>query len=67
MRILITSTGSFGTGSFFCIEAIVREFIEAGHQVKVLMPSSAPQTVNKNATMDKNIYIEWKFPIKNNR
>lgn len=41
MRILITMTGSWGTGSGTVVEALVRGFVARGHEVCVLHPENA--------------------------
>lgn len=61
MKILITSTGSWGTGSFMVIEALIHEFLQLGHKVKVFFPDSGPTA---QPYYNNDIYDIWHFPIK---
>ncbi len=56
MRILVTLTGSWGTGSFNMAEALVNEYLAAGHEVKIFFPDSM------GAQSDPQRCV-WKFPI----
>ena len=61
MKILITSTGSWGTGSFTVIEGVVHSLLELGHQVKVIFPDLTSQLPAK---FSPEHYEIWKFPIE---
>ncbi len=65
MRILLTSSGHWGTGSFTAIDSIVPELMKKGHEVRVFMPepASLPETA-LNANRPLGLYIRWKFPIE---
>jgi len=66
MRILLTNTGPWGTGSFTVVEAIANEFLQLGHQVKVFFPDSGVESVDKDTYYDNHeLYDIWRFPIKN--
>ncbi len=65
MKILLTSTGSWGTGSFTVINALIDEFSSMGHQVKVLFPDNgAPSAESEYYYQNPDIYKIWKFPIE---
>jgi glycosyltransferase involved in cell wall biosynthesis len=67
MRILITSTGSWGTGSFTVINAITREFLAMGHTVKVFFPDVGVISKDMdNYYQNPELYEIWKFPIEKN-
>ncbi len=64
VRILITSTGAWGTGSFTLIDAIIKELMELGHQVKVIFPDANLETADKKAYYSKpELFHVWPFPI----
>jgi len=66
MRILFTNTGSWGTGSFTAINAMVKELLKLGHQVKVFFPDAGMHSRDKEHYYSQpEIYEIWKFPIKN--
>lgn len=65
MRILLTSSGHWGTGSFTAIDAIIPELIKKGHEVRVFMPEpallpSSASTIGRPL----ELYERWKFPIE---
>jgi glycosyltransferase involved in cell wall biosynthesis len=65
MRILLTNTGPWGTGSFTVVEAIARELLQLGHQVKVFFPDSGIESVDKDKYYgNPELYDIWRFPIK---
>jgi len=64
MRILLTNTGPWGTGSFVVVESIAAEFMELGHQVKVFFPDSGIETLDKAKYYgNPELYDIWQFPI----
>ncbi len=68
MRILITNTGPWGTGSFVAVEAITRELIDLGHTVKIFFPDSG--VVNNHSTdyyENHDLYSIWRFPISDGK
>jgi glycosyltransferase involved in cell wall biosynthesis len=66
MRILFTNTGSWGTGSFTAINAIAKELIKLGHQVKIFFPDAGQESPDKEYYYaNPELYEIWKFPIKN--
>ena len=67
MRILFTNTGSWGTGSFTAINAIAKELIKLGHQVKIFFPDAGMESPNREYYYSHpELYQIWKFPLKNN-
>lgn len=65
MRILLTNTGPWGTGSFTVVEAIAEELMQLGHQVKVFFPDSGVESIDKAKYYDNHeLYDIWRFPIK---
>jgi glycosyltransferase involved in cell wall biosynthesis len=64
MRILITCTGSWGTGSFMAIDAIAQELLQLGHQVKIFFPDSGIDSEDKSHYYSNpDLYEIWKFPL----
>lgn len=65
MRILLTSSGHWGTGSFTAIDSIVTELNKRGHEVRVFMPEP-PSLPESALIIDRplEIYERWKFPIE---
>ena len=68
MKILITSTGSWGTGSFTVIFALVKEFQRAGHhEIKVIFPDSGyPVPPPASYLSNPELWNIWQFPIEGN-
>ena len=68
MKILITSTGSWGTGSFTIIFALVKEFQRAGHhEIKVIFPDSGyPAPPPASYLSNPELWNIWQFPIEGN-
>ena len=68
MKILITSTGSWGTGSFTVISALVKEYQRAGHhEVKVIFPDSGyPAPPPDSYLSNPDLWNIWQFPIEDN-
>ena len=67
-KILITVTGSWGTGSFTHAKAVIDKFIALGHTVKLFFPD------NKDSREDVFKYFQnvdlceiWEFPIQNEK
>ena len=66
MRILITNTGPWGTGSFTVADAILKEFIKLGHEVLLFFPDTGfPSEDLELYYGNKSVYHIWKFPIQN--
>lgn len=66
MKILFTNTGSWGTGSFTAIDAIAKELLEFGHQVKIFFPDAGTNSLDKKYYYaHPELYAIWHFPIKN--
>lgn len=63
MRILITNTGPWGTGSFTVAEAIIKEYRKLGHDVLLFFPDSQLDTPSKEHYYKGDAYYVWKFPI----
>jgi glycosyltransferase involved in cell wall biosynthesis len=64
MRILITNTGPWGSGSFTVVESIAKELIELGHQVKIFFPDSGVESADKDQYYSNPLYKIWTFPLK---
>lgn len=63
MKILITNTGPWGTGSFTVANAITKELIQLGHEVVLFFPDTGIQDEDF-AYFKKRpaIYRFWEFP-----
>ncbi|GAB4187269.1 MAG: hypothetical protein Tsb0015_05760 [Simkaniaceae bacterium] len=67
MRILITNTGPWGTGSFTVAKAIMEEFLEMGHEVVLFFPDEKfPSKELDYYYSRKDIFKIWKFPLQKN-
>ena len=67
MKILITNTGPWGTGSFTVAEAITKEFLKMGHEVKLFFPDSEFPSKDLNHYYDRREIFEiWKLPLERN-
>ena len=65
MRILMTSTGAWGTGSFFVMEAVAKELRQQGHVVKELFPDSGAESTDRSKYYSNLDWYEvWRFPIQ---
>ena len=65
MKILITVTGPWGSGSFTVVTALVEEFQKAGHQVKVIFPDCEyPEPLPASFLSNPDVWNIWKFPIE---
>lgn len=63
MRILITNTGPWGTGSFTVAEALTKAFISRGHDVAFFFPDSGiPSEMKEIYYSRPEVYNIWKFP-----
>ncbi len=67
MRILITNTGPWGTGSFTVAKAILQEFLDMGHEVILFFPDEKfPSKDIEEYYSRRDIYKIWKFPLQKN-
>lgn len=67
MKILITNTGPWGTGSFTVARALTEEYIKMGHQVKVFFPDAGlPSEELDYYYSNQDVWEIWKFPIEHN-
>ena len=65
MKILLTVTGPWGSGSFTVVTALVEEFQKAGHQVKVIFPDCGyPEPLPASFLSKPDLWNIWKFPIE---
>ena len=65
MKILITNTGPWGTGSFTVAKAITEEFLKLGHQVKLFFPDAkVPCSESDHYYNNPDTYEIWQFPLK---
>ncbi len=60
MRILLTNTGPWGTGSSAVIEGVKSELLRLGHQVKVILPDRQENIAGMNLNPDH--YHVMTFP-----
>ncbi len=66
MRILITITGPWGTGSFQVAKDVARNLINQGHQVKLFFPDNhQPSGDLEEYYGHTDLYDIWEFPISN--
>jgi len=64
MRILITNTGPWGTGSGTVADGIMKELKRRGHQVMAFFPDSGFKgSDNDKYYEDKESYRIVKFPV----
>lgn len=67
MRILITNTGPWGTGSFTVAKGLLDAFLEMGHEVKLFFPDSEEPSPELEYYYSRpEIYEIWKLPIEKN-
>lgn len=65
MRILITNTGPWGTGSFTVAKAVAEELLALGHEVKIFFPDAGLVTTQYDYYYSHpDLYHIWQFPIK---
>lgn len=63
MKILLTNTGPWGTGSFTVARGILDEFIRLGHEVRLFFPDTMLPTDELSYYLKhSDIYKMWKFP-----
>lgn len=64
MRILITNTGSYGTGSFVTAQSVATELLRLGHEVKIFFPEIKSSMERWNPYQaDTDLYHFWQFPL----
>lgn len=69
MRILLTMTGSWGTGSGTVVEALVRGFAARGHAVCVLHPENRAvdgSLADNSDRAPQAEHVVWPFPVEEN-
>ena len=65
MKILLTNTGPWGTGSFTVARALLEEFIDLGHEVKLFFPDSQEPSDDLDYYYSHpEIYEIWQLPIE---
>ncbi len=65
MRILITNTGPWGTGSFTVADALVRQFRRLGHEVAFFFPDTGLASEIKSYYYEQpDVYHIWPFPAE---
>lgn len=65
MKILTTSTGAWGTGSFMVIKAMLKELERLGHEVHVLFPDNPSNPDEDQAKYYNDPHFSlWEFPLK---
>ncbi|NGX55124.1 MAG: D-inositol-3-phosphate glycosyltransferase, partial [Chlamydiae bacterium] len=65
MKILITNTGPWGTGSFTVTQAISKELEALGHTVKIFFPDARlPSQDLDYFYSNQEKFIIWKFPLE---
>ncbi len=63
MRILLTNTGPWGTGSFTVAKAVLKELLELGHEALLFFPDSGiPSPEKEKYYSQKDRYRIWEFP-----
>ncbi len=66
LKILITNTGPWGTGSFVVAEAVAKTLLKLGHQVKIFFPDTGHESHDKEHYYgNPELYEIWQFPIQN--
>lgn len=65
MRILLTNTGPWGTGSAVVAEAVLQELRRLGHKAALLFPDTQFDTPDKKKYYGKPyVYYIWRFPVE---
>lgn len=64
MKILITNTGPWGTGSFTVAYAVLKELQKLGHEVLLFFPDAGLQSQFKEEYYSKPEFKIWNFPLK---
>ncbi|MFO7867123.1 MAG: glycosyltransferase family 4 protein [Candidatus Aminicenantes bacterium] len=67
MKILFTNTGPWGTGSATVVDALSREMLSMGHEIKIFFPDSGFDSMDmKKYYGNPEIYEIWDFPVEKN-
>ena len=65
VKVLLTNTGPWGTGSAMVAEAVLRELRHRGHRAVLFFPDAQFQTGDKNRYYSKpDLYRVWRFPVE---
>lgn len=65
MRILLTNTGPWGTGSAVVAEAVLQELLHFGHQAALFFPDAQFKTPEKRQYYGQpRLYRIWRFPVE---
>lgn len=68
MKILITNTGPWGTGSFTVAKGVMEELLALNHEVKIFFPDTKLPSPDLAYYYDNPELFEiWQFPIKNSQ
>jgi len=66
MRILLTVTGAWGTGSFQVAEGVADTLVDLGHEVKIFFPDAGMESSDRAHFYSRqDRYSIWSFPIQN--
>ncbi len=66
MNILLTMTGSWGTGSGTVVEALTAEFHKHGHRTCILYPETSGVHAFENRPAGDSRHEVWEFPLRDN-
>ena len=65
VKVLLTNTGPWGTGSAMVAEGVLQELRRRGHQALLFFPDAQFQTADKNRYYAKpDLYRVWRFPVE---
>ena len=65
VKVLLTNTGPWGTGSAMVAEGVLRELRHRGHRAVLFFPDAQFQTADKNRYYSKpDLYRVWRFPVE---
>lgn len=65
MRILLTNTGPWGTGSAMVAEAVQEELHRKGHEALLFSPDAGVETPDKEHYYSRpDLYRIWRFPLE---
>jgi len=65
MRVLLTNTGPWGTGSAVVADAVLQELRRLGHAAALCFPDAQFKSPDKKYYYSKpNLYFIWRFPVK---
>ncbi len=68
MRVLLTNTGAWGTGSATVAESILTELRHLGHEALLFFPDAQVETPDKESYYNRpDWYRIWKFPVDNGK